>query len=345
MRPVDRPAAQDESTAAELPRREALLRAASCALMAGLPVSALGQAAAPYPNQPIKWVVALPAGGGVDSMTRLVAGEMAPRLGQALVIENRVGAGGTIGAASVARAAPDGYTIMTIDMLNYTAVQHLYSKLPYHPAKDLQIIGTMTQTPFILAVRADHPARNFQEFVALARQNPGKVTYGSAGIGSPHHIGAELLQRRLGIQLMHIPYKAQVAIITDLIGGQVELAFGDQGTLRGFIQKGQIRALAAATEKRLDLLPDVPTLAELGVKDVVLAVWLGLAVPRGVPPAVTERLSAALKDAMETPAVREKVLTAGGLPFYKGGAEAATFVNAQVNFWGDVVQAMNIKLD
>lgn len=331
----------DVSAAPDPGRRRAMLGGAAL-LLAGAG-SANAQPA--YPSQPIKWVVCYPAGGGVDAVTRMIAAEMSTRLGQPIVVDNRAGAGGTIGAASVAKAAADGYTVMTLDQSGYTTAQHIYSSLPYVPTRDLHVVATMVRIPFLLVVNASHPSRTFQEFVAYAKQNPGRLNYGSSGVGNPLHVSMEVLQRRTGTSMLHVPYKAMGGLVTDLVSGQINAAIADFGSFRAFLQSGKLRALAVATDARLELLPDVPTFDEVGLKDLPISVWLALAVPRGVPDPIAERLTVALRESMQAPALVERLGAIGIQRYFMGGAQAAEFAQSQVGFWGDVVKPLNIRLD
>ncbi|UUX95317.1 tripartite tricarboxylate transporter substrate binding protein [Aquabacterium sp. J223] len=289
--------------------------------------------------------MAYPAGGGLDVMTRVVAEDMAKRLQQPIVVDNRSGAGGTLGTASVAKSPADGYTVMTIDMGGYTTAQHLYAGLSYLPPRDLQVVGTWAMLPFMLAVNANLPVKNYQEFVAHARAHPGKLNYGTSGVGNPLHISMELLQQRTGTKLVHVPYKAMVNMVADLASGEVQAAIGDYGSFKPFVQSGKVRLLAVATDSRLPHIPDVPTFSELGVKDYPISVWLALATPKGVPQQVVDRLTAALAETLQTQEVKDKFATFGVVPFFSSGPKAADFVRSQVTFWEGVVKPMNIRLD
>jgi tripartite-type tricarboxylate transporter receptor subunit TctC len=307
--------------------------------------AASGQAADAYPARLIKWVVAYPAGGGLDVMSRVITEDMAKRLKQPIIIDNRVGAGGTIGASSVAKSPADGYTLMTIDMGGYTSVHHLYSNLNYVPPRDLQVIATWASLPFMLAVNANLPVKNYQEFIAYAKANPTKLNYGSSGVGNPLHISMELLQARTGTKLTHVPYKAMVNLVADLASGEVQAAIGDYGSFKAFVQTGRIRLLAVAADARLPHIPDVPTFSELGVKDLPISVWLAVAAPKGVPQAVVDRVTGALTETMQTAEVRERFATFGVTPLLMTGKQASDFVQSQDKFWESVLKPMNIKLD
>ncbi|UUZ71203.1 tripartite tricarboxylate transporter substrate binding protein [Polaromonas sp. P1(28)-8] len=278
-------------------------------------------------------------------MTRLMANEMSNLLKQPIIVDNRVGAGGTIASNYVAKAQPDGYTLHTMDVCGYTSVQHLYSNLPYSPPKDIKIVSLLVRQPFVLVVNANSAAKTYQELVALAKKEPGKLNYGSSGVGTPLHIAMEMFQVRSGIKLAHVPYKAMVSMMTDLVSGQVEVALGDYGSLKPFIQNGKLRPLAVAMDARIAALPDVPTFDELGVKNLPVSVWLSLATPAGVPAAIVDKLAVAAKDAVLSPAVRDKLANVGIEPFVLSGKDAATFLSAQVTLWAEALKPLNIRID
>jgi tripartite-type tricarboxylate transporter receptor subunit TctC len=315
------------------------------AVTALLANTAGAQSSDAYPSRLIKWVVPAAAGGGLDVMSRVITEDMSKRLKQPIVIDNRPGAGGTIGSGAVAKSPADGYTLMTIDMGAYTSVHHLYGNLPYVPPRDLQVIATWAMLPFMLAVNANLPVKNYQEFIAYAKANPTKLNYGSSGAGNPLHISMELLQARTGAKLTHVPYKTMVNMVGDLASGEVQAAIGDYGSFRAFVQTGRIRLLAVATDSRLPHIPDVPTFTELGVNDLPISVWIAVAAPRGVSQAVVDKVTSALTETMQTPEVKEKFATFGVAPLLMTGRQAADFVQAQGKFWEGVVKPMNIKLD
>ena len=322
-----------------------LKQAAGIALAMVAMAAANAQTSDVYPSRLIKWVVAYPAGGGLDVMTRVITGDMAKRLKQPIVVDNRAGAGGTIGAGQVAKSPADGYTLMTIDMGGYTSVHHLYSNLTYVPPKDLQVVATWASLPFMLAVNANLPVKNYQEFIAYAKANPTKLNYGSSGVGNPLHISMELLQARTGAKLTHVPYKAMVNMVGDLASGEVQAAIGDYGSFKPFVQTGKVRLLAVAADSRLPHIPDVPTFTELGVKDLPISVWLAVAAPKGTPQTVVDKIASTLAETMQTAEVKERFATFGVAPMFMSGKQAADFVQAQDKFWEGVVKPMNIKLD
>lgn len=320
----------------------ALLTAAGLALCA---LPAAGQDTDRWPGKPVKWVAPYPAGGGLDAVTRMYANEIAPKLGQPLVVDNRTGAGGTIGAAFVAKSAPDGYTIMTVDSNSYATANLLYRNLPYNSHKDLQLVSTLVRLPIVLAVTPAHPARNLQELLAIMRSTPGKVSFATPGLGSPQHAGMELFQLRTGTQVMHVPYKSMPNLLTDLSSGQVEVALSDYGSIKPFIDGGKVRVLASATDGRLPMLPQVPTFDEAGVRDYPMAIWHSLAVPRGTPPGVVARLATLVEEAGRSPQIRSQLAAIGAEPITRSGQAAADFGNAQVAMWESVLKPLNLRLD
>ena len=323
--------------------RRALLAVTAAALLPAAP--ALAQGTDVYPSKPIKWVAPYPAGGGLDAVTRMYANEMSPKLGQPLVIENRTGAGGTIGAAFVAKAPADGYTIMTIDSNSYATANLLYRNLPYESLKDIQLVSTLVRLPIVVAVSQNHPARSFGELLQKLKANPGKVSFATPGVGSPQHAFMELFQVRTGTTVLHVPYKAMPSLLTDLSTGQVEMALSDYGSIKPFIDSGKVRVLASATEARLPMLPSVPTFDELGVKDYHVAIWHSLAVPAGTPPAMVDRLAALAAEAARSPRIKEQLAVIGGEPVALTGQAAKDFGRRQVMLWESVLKPLNLRLD
>ncbi|CAN7724589.1 tripartite tricarboxylate transporter substrate binding protein [Variovorax sp. LjRoot84] len=298
-----------------------------------------------YPDKPIKWVVPVSAGGGMDAVTRIVSAGMATALKQPIVVDNRTGAAGTIGTGYVAQSAPDGYTVLTIDNSNFTTAHLVFSKLAYAAPKDLKLVATLVRLPLVLAVPGDSPSKSFQDFIQSAKADPGKISYGSPGVGSPLHVGMELLQTRTGTKMQHVPYRGMGNILTDLSTGTIGAALVDFGSARSFAASGRIKILAVATEKRLAQLPDVPTLDELEVKNVPISLWFALAVPAGTPEAAVTRLAHAAQSALESPDAKSKFETIGAQVFLKTGSEVTAFGREQVAFWESIVKPMAIKLD
>lgn len=320
-----------------------LLLAGATAYVALFPLVAKSQLS--YPDKPIKWVVPFPAGGGLDAISRVVAQETAPRLKQPILVDNRTGAGGTIGTAFVAQSSPDGYTIMSIDNGSFTTAQHFYTLIPYSPPRDLRVVATLVRLPVVLVTGVNHVAKTYAEFDAFARSRPGKINYGSVGAGNPLMVGMELLQQRTNLKFQHVPYRAMTGVLTDLSTGEIDAALVDFGSARPFIDSGKIRILAVATEQRLPLAPNAPTFDELGVKNLPISLWHSVAVPAKTPDAIVEKLAQAIQEAMLSPAVKSQMDSSGAQMFFKSGKVAADYWRDQVAFWEPIVKPMNIKLD
>jgi tripartite-type tricarboxylate transporter receptor subunit TctC len=324
-------------------RRALVIAAAAAFVLPTVPARAQGGDA--FPTKPIKWVAPYPAGGGLDAVTRMYASEMAPQLGQPLVVDNRTGAGGTIGAAFVAKSPADGYTIMTIDSNSYATANLLYRNLPYQSLKDIQLVSTLVRLPIVLAVSQGHPARSFGELLQKVKASPGKVSFATPGVGSPQHAFMELFQVRTGSSVLHVPYKAMPSLLTDLSTGQVEMALSDYGSIKPFIDAGKVRVLASATQARLPMLPNVPTFDEVGVKDYHVAIWHSLAVPAGTPPHIVDRLATLASEAARSQKIREQLAVIGGEPIALTGQAARDFGRQQVALWESVLKPLNLRLD
>src|SRR5262245_48938517 len=259
-----------------------------------------------YPSQPIKWLVPYPAGGGTDTLARTLSEAMTAALGQPIVIDNRPGAATNIGADAVAKSKPDGYTVMSADNAMMAFNEHLFKKLPYDPAKDFTYIGAIGRFPLALVVHPDFPAKNFKEFLAYVKANPGKVNYASPGPGSPHHLAMEMFKNRTGTFITHIPYRGAAPALADVMGGQVPCMFLDLASGLSIMQGKKVRVLAIGSGARSKLLPDVPTLAEVGVPNTEVFAFQGILGPAGMPPAVVNRLNADLNKSFSTPAVQKR---------------------------------------
>jgi tripartite-type tricarboxylate transporter receptor subunit TctC len=298
-----------------------------------------------YPDQIIKWVVPYPAGGGTDNLARTLADTMHVALGQTIVVDNRPGAATNIGADSVAKARPDGYTIMSADNAMMAFNEHLFKKLPYSPEKDFTYIGSIGRFPLVLAVHPDFPTKDFKSFLAYVRANPGKVSYASVGNGSPHHLAMEMFKYRTKTDIMHIPYKGAAPAMQDVMAGQVPVMFLDLASGLSIVQSGKVRVLAIGTSKRSPLLPDVPTLAELGVQDTEVFAFQGLVGPTGLPPAVTTRLNQELNKALANPAVLKRFTDFGMEPMPGTPEQFRALARQESQRWGPVIKASGIALD
>ena len=301
-------------------------------------------AQAAYPSKPITLVVTYPPGGGADAMARLIGPKMGEALGQTIVIENKPGAGGQIGAAAVAKAAPDGYTLM-LDASSFSVNPSLYSKLPYDSAKAFQPVGVVALFPNVVLVNAQLPAKNIADLIALAKSRKDAIAYASSGNGSAQHLAGALFESAAKVDMVHIPYKGGGPALNDVIGGQVPLFFGNLASTLQHVQAGKLRALAVTSGKRASALPDVPTLAEAGVSGSEIHEWNAIFAPAGTPDAVVEKLSDALIKAMDTPEVKARIAQLGG-EVQKGGPKAAQdFIQAQMALWARVVKGKGIVVE
>jgi tripartite-type tricarboxylate transporter receptor subunit TctC len=298
-----------------------------------------------FPEQLIKWVVPYPAGGGTDVIARTLAEAMRQPLGQQIIIDNRPGASTNIGADLVAKAKPDGYTILSADNAVLAFNEHLFSKLPFNPEKDFTYIGAIGKFPLALVVHPDFPAQDFKAFLAYVKANPGKVNYASPGNGSPHHLAMEMFKNRTGTFITHIPYRGAAPAMADVMGGQVPCMFLDLASGLSIIQGKKVRVLAIGTGARSKLLPDVPTLAEVGVPNSEVFAFQGILGPAGMPPAVVTRLNSELNRSFSTPAVMKRFSDFGMEAMPGTPQQFAELSRAESKRWGPIIKAAGIKLD
>ncbi len=317
-------------------------------LLAGLLLAApaLGQdkaadKAASYPDHPVKIIVCVPAGGGVDTVTRIVANKLRERLGQPFVIENRTGLSGSIGAEAVAGAEPDGYTLLASQPAPLTVNVLLYKKINYDPTGFIPV-AIMTTIPNTLTVRPDFPAKTMQEFIAYARAHPGTLNYASQGTGTTSHLTAELFSSKTGIRMQHVPYRGTAPAITDLISGHVDLMFAELASAIRLHEAGKARILAVATKQRVPMLPDIPTFIEAGVPDFLSDTWNAISAPPKTPPAIVAKLNAAIVDVLKMPDVQDRLKKLNTTPEAMTPAQAAAFVKADMARWSGVIKAANI---
>ena len=282
-----------------------------------------------FPNKPIQIIVPVAAGGGTDLLARTLGQKVSEVLGQPVVIENRLGAGGNIGVEMVAKAKPDGYTLLVSPGTIATNVA-VYRKLPYDLLKDLQTVTLVGQTGSVLVVHPSVKATNLREFVDLAKASPGELNYGSAGMGSPQHLHAEFFNQLAGTKTNHIPYKGQSQAMTDLVGGQLAYMFSPVQNALPYIQQGRIRALTMAASQRNPNLPQVPSLAEGGYKGVDLANWFAVYAPAGTPPAIVKKLNAAFVQVGKTPEMKAKFEKLGFEPFFTTSEDGTDFMRAEL---------------
>ena len=297
-----------------------------------------------WPSRPITMVVTYPPGGGADVMARLIAPKMGEALGQNVIIENRPGAGGQIGAAAVAKAAPDGYTLM-LDASSFAVNPSLYPKLPYDSATAFRPIGVIALFPNVVLVNPQFAAKNIAELTSLARSRKDFVSFASSGNGSAQHLAGALFESAAKVDMVHVPYKGGGPALNDVIGGQVPLFFGNLASTLQHIQSGRLRALAVTSSKRAPMLPDVPTLAEAGLAGAEIYEWNAVFAPAGTPEAVLEKISVALQKAIDSPEVKARITQLGG-DIQKGGPKAAQdFIQAQMSIWSKLVKAKGISVE
>ena len=316
--------------------------AAALALCAALVASSVAHAE--YPEHPIRLIVPFPAGGTVDLVARLVTARMAEDLKQPIVIENRSGAGGVIATDAVAKAAPDGYTLL-ITSPNHTINAALQPSLPYDTEKDLAPIALAAEVPELLVSHPAAPFRDFAGFLAYAKANPGKLNYASAGNGTLPHVTMELLLRGFNLSVTHIPYRGAAPAMTDLLAGQVQIKLDTYATAASHVAAGRLRALAYASHARAALMPDVPTVAELGLPGYEGVLWMGLLAPARTPPPVIEKLAAAVRRAVGAPELAARLRRDGVDPIGSGPAEFAALIRREIAQWRELAKSASIKLD
>jgi tripartite-type tricarboxylate transporter receptor subunit TctC len=324
-----------------LPRLFPILVAVCLALPAA-------SAAQSYPSKPIKWIVPFPPGGPTDSFSRPVAQKLSELLGQPVVVENIPGAGASIGMDRLAKSAPDGYTIGLATTGTHAINPHLYTKLPHNTLKDFTPLTLAVRYVNILVVHPSTPAKTVAELVAYAKANPGKVTFGSAGNGSSNHLSGEVLKYLTGAPMTHVPYRGSAAALTDVLGGSVPCMFDILMTLRPHIDAGRVRALAVTSDKRSPFGPDIPTMAESGVKGFSEAgsdLWFGIVGPAGIPKPVVETLHAKLIEAMRAPEMAQRLSAQSFEPWTSTPEEFAKVIRADHEKWGKVVKASGAKIE
>jgi tripartite-type tricarboxylate transporter receptor subunit TctC len=320
-----------------------LIRRALCLALCLLPAAqAVSQA---FPAKPIRIVVPFSAGGPTDITARLIGPRMTELLGQPIVIDNRAGATGIIGAELVAKSPADGYTLLfgTASVVAINMVT--YSKLPYDTLRDFQALTPVMTTSTILVVHPSVPAKSLKELVALAKARPGEITLGSAGTGGTLHLPIEMLMKSANIKLTHVPYKGAAPAVTDVVGGQLTGMFVDLPVISPYVKSGRVRALAMASPKRSPYFPDVPTTKEAGYTDVELQNYYALFLPSRTPPDVVAKLHDSVVKTVNTPAVREKLVGAGADPLTMTPDEFTRFLRADIEMWGRVVKAAGVKVE
>jgi len=298
-----------------------------------------------WPAKPIRLMVPFPPGGSTDIVARIVAQKLSEKLGQSIVVENRGGAGGTLGTATVARAAPDGYTLGVASTSTHVVAPGVYAKLDYDPVKDFAPVGLMAVSPYLLVVTPSLPAKTLQELVALAKKQPGRLNYASAGIGSTTHLAMEMLKYASATYMLHIPYNGNGPAGTAVIGGQVEVLFGSLPALLPHAKSGRARALAVGTPKRSPSLPEVPTVAESGYPGFDASLWLAIMAPAGTPQPIIERLNKELVAIVTAADTREAFDKAGAEPLTGTPADLAAMIRDGVPKYAQIIRTAGVKAE
>jgi tripartite-type tricarboxylate transporter receptor subunit TctC len=321
-----------------------LTRLAALALVVALGHGGLAQAQ-DYPKRPVKIVVPFPAGGGTDALTRFAARGLEQRLGQPFIVENRGGAGTTLGATAVARSEPDGYTIMVGTASTFAAAPGLYKHLAYDPAKDFSPIMLFATVPFVLVVNPSLGVNSVKELIALAKSKPDELAFASAGVGAVHHIFCELFMTMTGIKMRHVPYRGGALALNDVVAGHVPIYFADAGPAAPLIKSGELRALGVTTAVRSSNLPDVPTLDEAGVTGYEANTWQLMAGPAHMPAPIVTKLNAALADFMLTPEAQTHFKSLGMQPMTGTPEEAHETIVKEAARWTRIIKGMGISVD
>ncbi len=298
-----------------------------------------------YPAKPVTWIVPFPPGGGTDISARTVATKLTDKWKQSVVIENRSGAAGILGADAVAKARPDGYTLLIVNVGITSINPALYAKLPYNPDTAFTPVSLICELPFVLMASPSFPPNSVKELVAYAKANPEKVTFASSGQGGSPHLTAEIFQLATGTKMTHVPYKGGGQAMPDLMAGHVDLLFASVLESSGHIKSGKLKGLAVTHAKRSPALPDVPTLAEAGVKDAESGSWIALLAPAATPAAIVARVGADLKEAVEAPEVKEKLIAQGAVPQASTPAELQALINADLARYGRIIRAKGLKAE
>ena len=297
-----------------------------------------------WPTRPINLIVSYPPGGTADLMARTIATPLGKILGTSVVVENKPGASGQIAAAYVAKASADGYTLM-LDASSYSVNPSLFPKLPYDPNKDFKTLAVLAQYPNVLLVNPSFPAKSVKDLVAMAKAKPNSISYASSGNGSAQHLAGALFEVKTGVEMQHVPYKGGGPALNDVIGGQVPVFFGSVASTKQYVDTGKLDALAVTGKKRASSMPSVPTMAEAGVPGYEVYEWNGIFAPAATPAPILVKLSNAIAKVMQSPEVRDKVLSLGGEPF-QGNAEAADkFIKTQMIEWAKLVKSGKIAVD
>jgi tripartite-type tricarboxylate transporter receptor subunit TctC len=321
------------------------MKAAVLGLWCVLGVGIVPAQAQDFPNRPVHIVVPWPPGGNVDFTARTVQPALSEALGQQVIVDNRAGAGGTIGSAQVAKSSPDGYTLLLGSSGTISSAPAVFKNIPYDPARDFIAVGAIQYVPMVLTAAPKTPASNYAEFLAYAKAKGSPVTIASAGNGSSNHLAIELFMRQAKLPMLHVPYKGSGPALTDLLGSQVETMMDQLTASIEYIRQGRLKALAVTSLARSPLLPNVPTLDELGVKGYEAGTYTGVFAPSGTPAAVVARLHGALRQALSNAGVRERFRNAGADVWEMSQADFEAYVRGDVDKWKKVAREANIVVD
>jgi tripartite-type tricarboxylate transporter receptor subunit TctC len=313
------------------------------ALALAWPMSAYAQA--PYPDKPVRLVVPFPAGSGTDIVGRLLAHELSTAWNQAVIVDNRPGASTIVGTEIVAKAPADGYTMVMASNSHAINPSLFENKLPFDPQKDFTAVAQVAVLPFVLVVNPQLPAMTFEELLALARRKPHELTYASTGNGTPPHVGGELLKSVAKIDLIHVPYKGSAAAVADVVSGQVAMMFINVPSAISLVRAGKLRALAVGTSKRLDSMPDIPTVAELGFPGFDVSLWMGLLVPARTSADIVDKLARDTSRILNDPKMRAKLEEQGAEPAYRSPAAFSAFIADEIKRFSQIVRDINLQVD
>ncbi|HEY9445857.1 MAG TPA: tripartite tricarboxylate transporter substrate binding protein, partial [Burkholderiales bacterium] len=298
--------------------------------------------ASAYPTKPVRFVVPYPPGGSNDVLSRLTAQALSAGLGQQVVVDNRGGAGGMIGAENVAKSTPDGYSILNVQA-SFTANAALRTKMAYDPLADFAYIGMMARGPLLVVVHPSLPVKTMKEFIAFAKRKPGQINYGSTGTGGHNHLATELFKRMAGVDIVHVPYKGVAPALNDLMGGHTQLVMTSLPSAMGQVQAGRLKALAVGSEARSAFMPGLPTIAESGVPGYMAEFWWGIAAPAKTPAEIVNRLSAELTKALRSPDLKQRFAAEGAEPAAMTREQFTRFVSNEITRWRKVAHEANIK--
>lgn len=321
-----------------------MVRLAVIAALALVPATAIDAQSTDYPNHPIKMIVGFAAGGGTDVVARIMAQKMSEILGQPIVVENRTGASGMIAAQDVAKADADGYTLMMGSQTTFAVAPHLYRKVKVDPEKDFAGIALTGASPLVLVVNPSFGAHSVADVIAMAKADPGKINFGTGGLGTTPHMTAELFQHEAGIRLVHVAYRGEAGAITDLLAGQIPLMFANLSAVMGNIKSGTLRALAVTSAKRSPSAPETPTVAESALPGFAAETWFGIVAPAGTPKDIRAKLNAAARDALDRDDTRARFAELGMTTGTSSPDELDAYIKSEIAKWSRVINEANIQV-